>query len=233
VYAGLLVLALGCALAACGPPAPGARTAGPAAAPPAAHASRLYVALGASDAFGIGTDDPDRQNWPTVLAGELGGSVRLDNLGFPGATVAQARQIELPVALSSHPDLVTVWLAVNDFADGVALDAYTAQLTALLDALRHGTHARVFVADLPDLSLLPFFSAEDGASLRTIVQRWNGAIARVCAAEGDHLVDLARWDGDLAQHPEYISSDGLHPSTEGAARLADIFALAIRQAGAA
>src|SRR5579859_444764 len=38
-----------------------------------------YVAVGASDAFGVGTEDPDRQSWPTQLAARLGDHVHLIN----------------------------------------------------------------------------------------------------------------------------------------------------------
>lgn len=227
-------------LAACGPaaaPAPstGARTTAADSSQPsharatatAAAATITYVALGASDAFGIGTDDPDRQNWPTVLAGKLGGRVHVIDLGIPGATVASAQRDELPIALAAHPSIVTVWLAVNDFAAGVDLDTYASELTSLLAALRAGTHAQVYVGNLPDLTLVPYFSGEDSAALHAQVAAWNAAIARVCTAEGAHLVDLAAGWSALAEHPEFISSDGLHPSTAGAAQLAAVFAAAI------
>src|SRR5262249_18709792 len=43
-----------------------------------------YVALGASDGWGTGAQDPDEQNWPAVLAHKLGGQTHLVNLGIPG-----------------------------------------------------------------------------------------------------------------------------------------------------
>lgn len=229
--AALALVLTGLLLAACGPATARATTQLSSQASTATTATTTYVALGASDAFGIGTDDPDRQNWPRVLASDLGANVHLVNLGLPGATVADAQRIELPVALASHPNVVTVWLAVNDFANGVDLATYTRQLTTLLDALRQHTHARVYVGNLPDLSLLPYFMSQDPTALRLRVQAWNTAIASICAAEGAHVVDIWSAWSQLASHPWYISSDGLHPSTEGAARLADLFAASIRQPG--
>jgi lysophospholipase L1-like esterase len=199
------------------------------AAPP--HYSLTYVALGASDGFGVGTYDPDRDNWPTVLAGKLGSSIHLINLGIPEATVAVAQQEELPVALDAHPGLVTIWLAVNDLADNVPLATYRQQLRSLLHDLRIGTRARIFVGNIPDLTLLPYFhyAGYDPASLRSEVQQWNAAIAADCAAEGASVVDLYSGWSELAQHPEYIAVDGMHPSSVGALRLAQIFAAAIHQ----
>ncbi|HEY7834102.1 MAG TPA: GDSL-type esterase/lipase family protein [Ktedonobacterales bacterium] len=240
-------------LAACGAPSTSA-TSSTSAAPlaPAGQAAPAgtitYVALGASDAFGVGTDDPDRQNWPNDLAGELGPNIHLINLGLPGATLAQATRDELPIALDAHPNIVTVWLAVNDFDLGIEYapgigqqlsgqptgpDAatYGQQLTSLLATLRQNTTAQVYVANLPDLLLVPYFNGKDPAGLSARVAAWNAVIAAACAREGAHLVDLASAWQDLADHPEYISQDGLHPSTIGAQRLADAFAAAIRQHG--
>src|SRR5260370_8333973 len=72
------------------------------------HGQFTYVAIGASDTFGIGTEDPYSENWPTDLAGMLGSNVHLINLGIPGIVVHEGLIIELPIAPHSHPDLVTI-----------------------------------------------------------------------------------------------------------------------------
>jgi lysophospholipase L1-like esterase len=208
-----------------GPPA--GQTSGTAATP---SPQLVYVALGASDAFGVGTDDPATQAWPVVLRHTLGDSYRLINLGIPGATVALATRAELPIALDVQPAIITVWLAVNDFDAGVTLDTYTSQLDALLQQLVTGTHARIYVGNLPDLALLPHFAHGDLSLLESEVLAWNAAIAADCAQAGVALVDLFDTWSELASHPEYISADGFHPSAAGAARLAALFAAAIAPA---
>ncbi len=187
-----------------------------------------YVAIGASDAFGIGTDDPDRQSWPTVLASLLGPHVHLINLGIPGVVVKNAISMELPIALASKPAIVTVWLAVNDFADGVPLTSYQQQLTVLLTKLRASTSAKIFVGNIPDLSLLPHFADVDPVTLAAQVAAWNVAIAGVCQRVGVSLVDIYSAWQTLAEHPEDISSDGFHPSAAGARQLAQFFASDIK-----
>lgn len=189
--------------------------------------TKVYVAIGASDAFGIGTDDPAKQAWPVVLDRTLGASYRLVDLGIPGATVELATRDELPIARDVQPQIVTVWLAVNDFDAGVPLPTYAQQLRDLLHALAVGTSARVYVANLPDLSFIPYFAGRNLQQLQTEIGAWNAAIAAACDAEGAILIDLyTRWV-ELASHPEYISADGFHPSARGAARLAAIFASVI------
>jgi acyl-CoA thioesterase I len=232
--AGLLLVVLVCA--ACAPSAPNLTR--PAPTPPTGTVTPpvgpAYVAIGASDAFGLGTDHPDRDNWPTVLAVQLSGvgvpskQLRLLNLGVPGATVAQANRDELPIALDARPAVITVFLGVNDLDYGVTLPTFTANLRMLLSTLATLTTARVFVGNLPDLTLLPYFQGKDHLdTLRTEVTQWNAAIAAICKDEGADLVDLYSGWSQLAAHPEYIAHDGLHPSTIGARQLAGLFAEAI------
>jgi lysophospholipase L1-like esterase len=190
--------------------------------------TETVVALGASDAFGIGTDNPKTQAWPVVLAHLLGRGTHLVNLGIPGAGVPQATRDELPVALSVQPAIITVWLAVNDFDSGVTVKAYELQLRDLLTSLVTGTSAHIYVGNLPDLTLIPYFVSHNHQTLAAQVNAWNAGIAAICAEVGVTLVDIFGGWRELADHPEYISSDGFHPSTSGARRLAEIFAAAIQ-----
>lgn len=220
----LLVMTAGCGPS---PSAPASAKVAVSLAPPSptpTAATKIYVAIGASDAFGIGTDDPAKQAWPVVLDRTLGTSYRLVDLGIPGATVELATRDELPIARDVQPQIVTVWLAVNDFDAGVPLATYAQELRDLLRALAVGTSARVYVANLPDLSFIPSFAGRNLQELQTQIAAWNAAIAVACDVDGATLIDLyTRW-AELASHPEYISSDGFHPSASGAARLAAIFA---------
>jgi lysophospholipase L1-like esterase len=203
-------------------------TSTPAPTPPPLSAAPLtVVAIGASDAFGIGTDRPQTDNWPAVLAGRLSSAAHLVNLGIPGATVVLAQRDEVPVALAVQPDLIAIFLGINDLDQGVTLSAFAQQLTTLVQSLRGGTLARIYIANLPDLTLLPYFAKDDPLALEEQVSAWNGAIARICATQDATLVDLhAAWS-ELAAHPNYVSTDGLHPSTAGAQRIAAAFVIAI------
>jgi lysophospholipase L1-like esterase len=181
-----------------------------------------YVAIGASDTYGIGADDPETQNWPADLSTLLGGNVRLINLGVPNIDVHSALGVELPIALDAHPALVTVWLAVNDLADNVPVASYAHDLDLLLTRLRAALpHARIAVANVPDLTLLPHFKSYNMQTLRTQILAYNTVIASSVARHSALLVNL--YQSDLAQHPEYISNDGFHPNTIGYTQIAQLF----------
>jgi len=189
-----------------------------------------YVAIGASDTFGIGTGDPYTQNWPSDLAGKLGPHVHLINLGIPGIRVHDALSLELPIALDSHPDLVTIWLAVNDLANNVPIDSYSKDLDLMLSRLQSkAPHARILVANVPDLALLPYFRSYDSLVLQNRIQAYNTAISSIVYRHHVILVDLSQQSYNLRDHPEYVSNDGLHPTDIGYEKLAELFYKALQQ----
>lgn len=191
-----------------------------------------YVALGASDAVGVGARDPERDGWVTRFHERLPAGSSLVNLGVSGSRLSQALEQQLPVAVGSEPDIVTVWLAVNDLNDQVLLDRYAADLETLLAALEQ-TGATVLVGNVPDLTLLPAYRDVDGRFLAPRIEAWNAAIAAVVHRHSAILVDLfALWREQLA-HPEYVSADGFHPSSEGYVALADVFWSALAANGSA
>ncbi len=189
-----------------------------------------YVAIGASDTFGIGTEDPYDDNWPTDLAYLLGAShIHLINLGIPGITIHDALNLELPVALDSHPDLVTIWLGVNDIAAKVPISSFANDLNTLLTRLRaNSPHARIAIANIPDLTLLPAFGGADQQLLSQQIQAYNTAIASNAQQHQAILIDLTTQNYNLQIHPEYISKDGLHPTDIGYQELAKLFYQALQ-----
>lgn len=184
-----------------------------------------YVAIGASDAVGVGAANPEKDGWVPTLGAQLGPNVRVVNLGVSGSTLGQALEEQLGPALDAQPDVVTVWLAVNDLNARVPLEQYGADLDTLLGSLE-ATHARVLVGNVPDLAALAAYRGLDADQVTAEVDRWNAVIAETTARHGDTLVDLyAQWQ-EIAEHPEYLSADGFHPSAEGYQALADAFAAA-------
>jgi acyl-CoA thioesterase-1 len=194
--------------------------------------SVTYVAVGASDAVGVGAANPEQDGWVPRLGSRLGPNVRVVNLGVSGSTLAQALEEQLGPALDAQPDVVTVWLAVNDLNARVPLARYGADLDTLLGAL-DATHARVLVGNVPDLAALAAYRGLDARQVRAEVDRWNAVIADTTARHGDTLVDLHSHWQDVAEHPEYLSSDGFHPSSEGYQALADVFASALEASSGA
>lgn len=217
--------------------------------PAAAHV--VYAAIGASETYGVGASDRYRQAWPQVFYNDvLPQSAVLYNFGIPGATTAQALHDEVPPAVAVHPTVVTVWLNVNDLINGVSVADYAAQLRQVLHALRRGGQTRVLVANTPDLGQLPAYraclpNAPPGGpaclipaafmptpqAVAAAVAAYNAAISDASKQEGATLVDLHLNDSQITQHPEWISADGFHPSSQGYAVIARQFEDAFRRLG--
>jgi lysophospholipase L1-like esterase len=202
----------------------------------------VYVSVGASETTGAGSDQPLRDGWPRVLHRNAmpPGSIHV-NMGIPGATVAQALTEEVPATLEARPSLVTVWLNVNDLVQGVSVANYERQLDALVRQLRRGGVTRVLVANTPPLDQLPAYQlgrilaeVPAPAAVQALVAEYNEAIARVVQRTGAVLVDLhaagmaARAAGTEAS---LIGRDGFHPNTAGHARIAEVFADALKASG--
>lgn len=224
---GAMVLALPAIASAC---TDQISPAGPPAAGPGGPAP-VYVAVGASESVGAGTDDGLREAWTQVFYRQaLPRETVFVNLAIPGATVASALERQVPEALELHPTVATVWLNVNDLVAGVTVTEYEAALGEAVGRLRQAG-ARVLVANTPELDRLPAYQrCRDGAScpfparppgpdaLRLAVAAYNEAIGAVAERTGATLVDLravglaARASGTEAA---LVSDDGFHPSAAG------------------
>ena len=189
---------------------------------------QVYVALGASDAVGVGADHPSSEGWVPLVGNELPESPQLINLGISGATLGDVISQELPVAIDARPDWVSIWPGVNDLRQDVSLKTFTSQLNAILNQLNRETLAHVIVLNIPDLRLVPAFAEVDQTTLDQTVRQWNDAIAQAVRQHNAILVDLYGNSQEVAGHPQDISSDGFHPSTAGYRRIADLVRKTVR-----
>jgi len=181
-----------------------------------------YVAIGASDATGIGAFPPTDGYVFRIddgLDSNCGGA-QLFNLGIPGADADTIVDIELPAATQLEPDLVTVFVGGNDLVGGRDLQSFRADLADLLQTLAVDTGATVFIANLPDLTILPRFQEDPNPNVTsTRVIEFNFIIETEADASGAILVDLS--NSPLSD--VLVSDDGFHPSNEGHEKIAEEF----------
>ena len=205
----------------------------------------LYVAVGASETFGLGAADPLRESWPQVFYRKaLPRRASFVNLGIPGATVADALTKEALYTARLKPELVTVWLNVNDILSGVGAEAYERDLNELLRLVTTDDETTVLVANTPPLEWLPSYRSclpnpPAGAPdcefegtwprpkvVDRLIATYNLAIDRVAARVGASVVDLHSATLALVRRgrgADLVSGDGFHPSTEGHREVARTF----------
>jgi lysophospholipase L1-like esterase len=210
----------------------------------------VYVAIGASDTVGVGAEDPRADAWPSVFSRiALPQNAEYHNLGISGATTQEALRSQLPKAERLRPTIVTIWLNVNDLTHGVMPDVYEERLLRLLTSLREVGAQQILVANTPVLEDLPAYRSclEPGAVdvtcrfpgfvpppelVRFAVDAYNEAIERAAEAAGAIVVDLHALGSAPASHPDWVSADGFHPSSEGYRVVAERFADALGDAAA-
>lgn len=183
-----------------------------------------YVAMGASETYGVGAV-PTTKGYAYLVARMLGAK-HFRDLGIPGTTLNAAYDRELTLALAARPTLTTVFFGVNDLRARVSRAAFMSDLNDLVATLRQA-HSRVLIVGLPNLNLLPAARAIP-VNLTPIVHTWNAGMRSIARRYGAGFLDLNSFSAEIAAHPDYISPDGLHPSNAGYARLAQVLVAQVR-----
>jgi lysophospholipase L1-like esterase len=151
--------------------------------------------------------------------------------------VASALAGQVPRAERLAPDVVTVWLVVNDIVAGVPVEAYETRFDELVGRLRRVAADRLLVGNCPYLDRLPAYLAWQAVGVlpepdtaNAIVDGYNAVIERIAARHDATLVDLRR-AGLAARRaglePALFARDGFHPSTAGHRALAEVFSAAL------
>ncbi len=191
-----------------------------------------YVALG--DSFTEGMCDPgppgsqDFRGWADRLAERLAG-VRRDaggppleyaNLAVRGRLLARVLEEQLPVALGSGADLVSLVAGGNDvLRPGVDVDAVAQRLDDAVAALR-ATGAQVLLATGADPRDSPLVRLTRGRAAT-----YNAHIWSVANRHGAHVADL--WGMHALQDWRMWAPDRIHLAAEGHRRVADLAATAL------
>ncbi|MGH6900869.1 MAG: SGNH/GDSL hydrolase family protein [Geminicoccaceae bacterium] len=184
----------------------------------------VYVALGASDAAGVGAD-PITRGYVFRIADELDerfDEAFLANLGVPGANTEQLDQaLELFLGSEVEPDLVTVWTGANDVIRGEDADDFADELEDIFERLRDRTDGVIVAANIPDLTKLPRFREDpDDNVTRERIEAFNEAIAEQAEDHDVLLVDLY---SEPVEDDLVSDRDGFHPNNDGHREIADRF----------
>jgi lysophospholipase L1-like esterase len=182
-----------------------------------------YLALGASDAAGVGAE-PITRGYVFQIADDLDRQVDvvLVNLGVPGANTEQLDEaLELFLQTDVEPGLVTVWTGANDLIRGEDPDDFEHELEDILEDLRNRTDGVIAVANIPDLTELPRFRDNpDDDVTQERIEEFNEAIAAQAEDYDALLIDL---HSEPVEDDLVSDQDGFHPNNKGHQRIADRF----------
>jgi acyl-CoA thioesterase I len=184
----------------------------------------IYVALGASDATGVGAV-PLTEGYVYLIARELDRQlpgVFLVNLGVPGARIDLIKeQVRVAKQLGTKADLVTLWTGANDLVNGDDPKQFQERLRALLGMVKEDISRSIVVANLSDLTQLPRFRTSPSASVTPArIEAFNRVIAEETRAAGGSLVEL---QASPVRDDLVFDVDGFHPNNAGHRELARQF----------
>ncbi len=175
--------------------------------------SLRYVALG--DSYTIGTAVAPAERWPDQLVARVHRLALVANLAVNGWTSGDVLARQVDAALELDPGVVTLLVGVNDVVQGIAEEAYRANVEAILAALLAGLAAdRVLCVETPDYTVTPA-GADYGepATMRAGIVKVNAILREVSVAHGCAFVDgILAISSEAAGDPTLVADDGLHPS---------------------
>ncbi len=190
----------------------------------------LYVAIGASDALGVGAIPEDEGYVFRIedgLDAELEDDVELCLplclVALPAAELDQIKDL-LDVALDAgvDPDLVTILVGANDIIAGVEPDDFENDLRDVLNQLSNeAPDAIIVIGNVPDLTQLPRFMDDpsDDVTLERIMA-FNEVIENLAQEFNlPPVVDLF----SVMVTDDFVADDGFHPSDEGHQIIAELF----------
>ncbi|MFC5928528.1 SGNH/GDSL hydrolase family protein [Cryobacterium melibiosiphilum] len=167
---------------------------------------------GDSYTLGTGASDPALR-WSTLISvprgwNEVNPSV--NGLGFVNNRSSLPGQDLVEQVIDADPDIVIVTMGLNDnFSMPAAADEIQAAIRDDLGALaRSLPEARIVVVE-------PFWYTDARPESVDQISGWAQAGAQ--AIDADFIAGASRW---IEGHPEWIGSDGLHPSDAGYAEIA-------------
>lgn len=193
-----------------------------------------YVAIGASDALGVGAALPDDYVHRIRDAVRTHGrGVELVNLGVRAANTDVVRAT-VRSFLTERRDihLVTVMVGANDLINGRRPDEFRADLKLLLTMLRQGTDGLVVVAGLPGIGRLARPRLPEAVTPGRIAA-FEAVIAEEATVAGMPLIELSR---SVGREALVTRVDGYTPNADGHLRIATAFlrvilpAIGIREA---
>ena len=174
-----------------------------------------FLALG--DSYTIGESVAADLRWPallqkTLLAKEipLGSPTILAKTGW---TTDELQTAMDQFKFNPTYDLVSLLIGVNNQYRGRSADQYRKEFTSLLSqaiTLSGNRPAHVLVVSIPDWGVTPFAEGRDRAKIAREIDQFNQVNREEAQRAGVLYLDIT--DISRQPRPEFIASDGLHPS---------------------
>jgi len=174
-----------------------------------------FLALG--DSYTIGESVAADLRWPALLQKTLlAKGIPLESptiLAKTGWTTDELQTAMDQFKFNPTYDLVSLLIGVNNQYRGRSADQYRKEFTSLLSqaiTLSGNRPAHVLVVSIPDWGVTPFAEGRDRAKIAREIDQFNQVNREEAQRAGVLYLDIT--DISRQPRPEFIASDGLHPS---------------------
>ena len=178
-----------------------------------------FLALG--DSYTIGQSVPVPARWPVQLTDSLEQrGFEIDTLRIIATTGWRTDNL-LNAIKNQHLEdqsinLVSILIGVNNQFQGRPINQYTTELAAIIDsALLYagGDPAHVFMVSIPDYAYTPFGQqSSDPEQISIELDQYNAINKQMADEYGIKYFDITGISRQGLDLPQYVASDGLHPS---------------------
>lgn len=180
------------------------------------NAQVVYVAIGDSTGLGLGARNGG--GYVDLLLARIRQThpdSRLINLSTAWATTAEVLSRDLKRFPAEEATLVTVGIGLNDLMQGLSDEQFAGNYEKIVSALEK-SGAQIIITNLPNFSSAPAASTSKREDVTRALALFNTRIQEIAESHNLPLVDLYQTSSAVIQsHPEFFSTDGLHPSDVG------------------
>lgn len=176
-----------------------------------------YAALGDSLTAGVGVSSY-AQSYPYDLAQLLAGSstrVTLDPYAVPGVRTQYVIDHFLTPTVAAHPDLITLFIGINDIHGNVTNATFRAHYNQILATLTTKTHARIYAINLPYIGTPKLIGPLFRFYFDWRIRQYNTIIKQLAAQYHVHYVDLYDLHKPHELDNNYYAADHFHQNARG------------------
>jgi lysophospholipase L1-like esterase len=175
-----------------------------------------YVALGDSTGVGVGARNGGYPGRLFKHISERRPGSRLTNFCVSGATTVAVLESQLDQALAAKADFITLGIGINDIGHGLTVEEFGMNYEAILSRLKRDTGATILVTNIPDISTAPRIPEVARRRYHQLIVDFNQRLDEIALRHSVPVFDIYTiTHQELPAHPEYLSSDGFHPSDKG------------------
>jgi lysophospholipase L1-like esterase len=185
----------------------------------AERTKHMYTYLALGDSYTIGELVPAKENFPHQAVDLLAKKKMSVTNPVIIATTGWTTD-ELAASIREHNihetfSFVSLLIGVNNQYRGRSVENYRQEFEQLLNqsiGFAGGKANHVFVLSIPDWGATPFAEGRDRAKIAHEIDAYNAAKKEITLAHHCHYIEITASTRHNGQNPEYLVSDGLHPS---------------------